>query len=320
MISSINDYRKGISMAAKPIVVIGSSNMDLVAKSHKIPVVGETLTGSDFFMTPGGKGANQAVAAAKLGANVIFIARLGNDVFAEKSLENFKSVNINTKHIAQLDGVPSGVAVIAIDDNGKNIIIVVPGANGKLLPADAEKASADIAAAGVVVCQLEIPIETVEKAAEIAVKNKVPFILDPAPARPLSDKLLSMVDVIKPNETEAQTITGIKVTDVESASKAADWLLGKGVKNVIITLGDKGALLANKSGKETIDRIKVKAVDSTAAGDAFTGALAYGLANGNSLKAPAKYANAVAAISVTRLGAQASMPTKQEVDNFIANL
>jgi len=320
MISSINDYRKGISMAAKPIVVIGSSNMDLVAKSHKIPVVGETLTGSDFFMTPGGKGANQAVAAAKLGANVIFIARLGNDVFAEKSLENFKSVNINTKHIAQLDGVPSGVAVIAIDDNGKNIIIVVPGANGKLLPADAEKASADIAAAGVVVCQLEIPIETVEKAAEIAVKNKVPFILDPAPARPLSDKLLSMVDVIKPNETEAQTITGIKVTDVESASKAADWLLGKGVKNVIITLGDKGALLANKSGKETIDRIKVKAVDSTAAGDAFTGALAYGLANGNSLKDAAKYANAVAAISVTRLGAQASMPTKQEVDNFIANL
>lgn len=320
MISSINDYRKGISMAAKAIVVIGSSNIDLVAKSHKIPVVGETLTGSDFFMTPGGKGANQAVAAAKLGANVIFIARLGKDVFAEKSLENFKSVNINTKHIAQLDGVPSGVAVIAIDDNGKNIIIVVPGANGKLLPADAEKASADIAAAGVVVCQLEIPIETVEKAAEIAVKNKVPFILDPAPARPLSDKLLSMVDVIKPNETEAQTITGIKVTDVESASKAADWLLGKGVKNVIITLGDKGALLANKSGKETIDRIKVKAVDSTAAGDAFTGALAYGLANGNSLKDAAKYANAVAAISVTRLGAQASMPTKQEVDNFIANL
>jgi ribokinase len=306
-------------MGSKSIVVIGSSNIDLVTKSHKIPVVGETLTGSDFFMTPGGKGANQAVAAAKLGANVIFVARLGKDVFAEKSLENFQSVKINTKHIAQLDGVPSGVALIAIDDNGKNIIIVVPGANGKLFPADVDKASADIAKAGVVICQLEIPLETVEKAAEVAAKNKVPFILDPAPARPLSDKLLSMVDVLKPNETEAQTITGIKVVDIDSASKAADWLLAKGVKNVIITLGDKGALIANSKGKETIERIKVKAVDSTAAGDAFTGALAYGLANGSSLKDSAVFANAVAAISVTRLGAQASMPTKQETDTFIAN-
>jgi ribokinase len=304
-------------MAGKSIVVIGSSNIDLVAKSHKIPVVGETLTGSDFFMTPGGKGANQAVAAAKLGAEVIFVARLGKDLFAEKSLENFRSVNISTKHVVQLEGVPSGVAIIAIDDNGKNIIIVVPGANGKLMPADVEKAEADIAAAGVVVCQLEVPIETVEKAAALAVKNKVPFILDPAPARPLSDKLLSMVDVIKPNETEAQTITGIKVTDVESAAKAADWLLAKGVKNVIITLGEKGALLANKGGKETISSLRVKAVDSTAAGDAFTGALAYGLANGKLLKDAAQYANVVAAISVQRLGAQASMPTKAEVDTFL---
>jgi ribokinase len=303
---------------AKPIVVIGSSNIDLVAKAPKIPVVGETLTGSDFFMTPGGKGANQAVAAAKLGGNVIFVARLGKDLFAEKSLQNFKSVNINTKHIAQLEGVPSGVAIIAIDDYGKNIIIVVPGANGKLLPADVEKASEDIAMAGVVVCQLEIPIETVEKAAQIAAQNKVPFILDPAPARPLSDKLLGMVEIIKPNEVEAQTITGIKVVDIASASKAADWLLAKGVKTAIITLGDKGALIATKNSKETIERLKVKAVDSTAAGDAFTGALAFGLANGKSLKEAAVYANAVAAISVTRYGAQASMPTKQEVDAFLA--
>jgi len=307
-------------MLQKHIVVIGSSNIDLVAKSHKIPIVGETLTGTDFFMTPGGKGANQAVAAAKLCAEVIFVARLGKDVLAEKSLENFKSVNINSKHIVQLDGVSSGVAIIAIDDNGKNIIIVVPGANGKLSPADVDKASADIASAGVVVCQLEIPLETVERAAEIAAQHNVPFILDPAPARPLSNKLLSMVEVIKPNETEAQTITGIKVVDVESASKAADWLLAKGVKNVIITMGDKGALLANKSGKEIIERIKVKAVDSTAAGDAFTGALAYGFTNGKTLKESAMYANIVAAISVTRLGAQASMPTKQEVQIFAKEL
>lgn len=303
-------------MLIKPVIVIGSSNIDLVAKSHKIPVVGETLTGTDFFMTPGGKGANQAVAAAKLGAEVIFVTRLGKDIFAEKLLANFKSVNIITKYITQLEDVPTGVALIAIDDNGKNIIIVVPGANGKLMPDDLDKVSGDIATAGAVVCQLEIPIETVEYAAALAIQSKVPFILDPAPARPLSDSLLKMVDVIKPNETEAQTITGIKVVDINTASKAADWLMAKGVKNVIITLGEKGALLANQNGREIIDRIKVKAVDSTAAGDAFTGAIAYGLATGKSLKEAAKYANIVAAISVTRFGAQASMPTKSEVDSF----
>jgi ribokinase len=302
----------------KPIIVVGSSNMDLVAKAPRIPVTGETLTGTDFFMVPGGKGANQAVAAAKLGAEVVFVAKLGKDVFASKSLENFKSVGINAKHIEQLDGVPSGIAIIAIDDNGKNIIIVVPGANGKLTPADIDKAESDIANAAVVVAQLEIPIETVEQAAKLANKNNVPFILDPAPAKPLSDELLSMVDIIKPNETEAEIITGIKVTDEASATKAADALLAKGVKTVIITLGEKGLMLATKDGKEMIPNNKVVAVDSTAAGDAFTGSLAYGLAEGNSLKDAATYANVVAAISVTRYGAQPSMPTKQEVDVFIA--
>lgn len=304
-------------MASKQIVVVGSSNMDLVAKAPRIPVAGETLTGTDFFMLPGGKGANQAVAAAKLGAEVIFVAKLGKDVFASKSLENFKSVNINTKHIEQLDGVPSGIAIIAVDDKGENIIIVVPGANGKLMPADVDKAESDIANAAVVVCQLEVPIETVERAAKLANKNGVPFILDPAPARQLSDELLSMVDIIKPNETEAEILTGIKVTDEASAAKAADVLLAKGVETVIITLGEKGLMLATKDAKEMMATNKVKAVDSTAAGDAFTGSLAYGLANGQSLKDAAVYANTVAAISVTRLGAQSSMPTKEEVDAFM---
>ena len=305
-------------MSAKHIVVVGSSNMDLVAKAPRIPVTGETLTGTDFFMVPGGKGANQAVAAAKLGAEVIFVAKLGKDVFASKSLENFKSVNINTRHIEQLDNVPSGVAIIAIDDNGKNIIIVVPGANGKLAPADVDKAESDIANAAVVVAQVEVPIETVEQVAKIADKNNVPFILDPAPARPLSDELLSMIDIIKPNETEAEIITGIKVTDETSAAGAADALLAKGVKTVIITLGEKGLMLATKNSKEMIRGNRVEAVDSTAAGDAFTGSLAYGLANGNSIKDAAIYANAVAAISVTRYGAQPSMPTKEEVDTFVS--
>jgi ribokinase len=303
-------------MSAKHIVVVGSSNMDLVAKAPRIPVAGETLTGTDFFMLPGGKGANQAVAAAKLGADVVFVAKLGKDVFASKSLENFKSVNINTKHIEQLDGVPSGIAIIAVDDKGENIIIVVPGANGKLMPADVNKAESDIASAAVVVCQLEVPIETVEQAAKLANKNGVPFILDPAPARQLSDELLSMVDIIKPNETEAEILTGVKVTDEASAGKAADVLLAKGIETVIITLGEKGLMLATKDAKEMMATNKVKAVDSTAAGDAFTGSLAYGLANGQSLKDAAVYANTVAAISVTRLGAQSSMPTKEEVDAF----
>ena len=307
-----------MSKQGKAIVVIGSSNMDLVAKAPRIPVAGETLTGTDFFMLPGGKGANQAVAAAKLGAEVVFVAKLGKDVFASKSLENFKSVNINTKHIEQIDGVPSGTAIIAVDDNGQNIIIVIPGANGKLMPSDVDKAESDIANAAIVVCQLEVPIATVEQAARLANKNSVPFILDPAPARELSDELLSMVDIIKPNETEAEILTGIKVIDDASAAKAADALLSKGIETVIITLGEKGLMLATKDGKEMIANNKVEAVDSTAAGDAFTGSLAYGLANGRSLKDATIYANAVAAISVTRLGAQSSMPAKEEVDAFIA--
>ena len=304
-------------MAAKHIVVVGSSNMDLVAKAPRIPVTGETLTGTDFFMVPGGKGANQAVAAAKLGANVIFVAKLGKDVFASKSLENFKSVSINTRHIEQLDGVPSGIAVIAIDANGKNIIIVIPGANGKLTPADVDKAESDITIAAVVVAQLEVPIETVEQAAKVANKNNVPFILDPAPARPLSDELLSMVDIIKPNETEAEIITGIKITNETSAAKAADALLAKGVKTVIITLGEKGLMLATKDSKEMIPGNKVEALDSTAAGDAFTGCLAMGIAEGKTIREAAEMAKAVSAISVTRIGAQSSMPTLDEVREFL---
>lgn len=294
--------------------------MDLVAKAPKIPVTGETLKGTDFFMIPGGKGANQAVTAAKLGGDVIFIAKLGKDIFALKSIENFKSVNINTRYIEQVEGVSSGVAIIAIDENGRNIIIAVPGANSKLTPADIDKSESDIASAGIVVCQLEVPLETIEYSAKIANKHNVPFILDPAPAQQLSDEFLSMVDVIKPNETEAMTLTGIKVIDGQTAGEAADILLSKGVKNVIITLGEKGFIIANSSGKELIPHIAVKAVDSTAAGDVFTGSLAYGLANNISLKAAAEYANAVAALSVTKLGAQSSIPTKDDVNDFLEGL
>lgn len=301
----------------KPVVVVGSSNMDLVARSPRIPVTGETLTGTDFFMVPGGKGANQAVAAAKLGGKVIFIARLGKDVFGTQSLENFKQFHIDIKHIGQMEGVPSGIALIAVDDNGRNSIIVVPGANGKLMPADVDKARSDIVRAGVVVAQLEVPLETVEHTAVLAQDGGVPFILDPAPARPLSPALLSRVSILKPNEIEAETLTGIKVTNTDTAKKAAGALLAQGVKQVIITLGDKGFLLAADGSMEYIKNYEVKAVDSTAAGDAFTGALAFGIAGGKDIRQAAVYANAVAAVSVTRLGAQSSMPTLKEVEAFL---
>ena len=234
------------------------------------------------------------------------------------SLKNFKHVKINTEHVEQIENTPSGIALIAIDDNGKNSIIVVPGANACLLPKDIDKAEKDIQKAGVVVAQLEIPIETIEHTACIAKKHSVTFILDPAPARPLSKELLAMVDILKPNEIEVGDLTGIKVIDRNTASKAAKKLLDSGVKTVIITLGDKGLIIADQKDEKFIERITVKAVDSTAARDSFTGALAFGIAQGHSIIDSARYANYVAALSVTKFGAQSSMPTKDQVDEYIA--
>ncbi|AQQ71156.1 Ribokinase [Limihaloglobus sulfuriphilus] len=295
------------------VVVVGSSNMDLVAKTPRIPVAGETLSGTDFFMVPGGKGANQAVAAARLGADVVFVAKLGKDVFASRSIDNYRNAGIDISRIEQIEGVPSGIAMIAVEESGNNSIIVVPGANAKLGPADVTAAKDDIAAATVVVAQLEIPMETVLETAKAAQAVGAAFILDPAPAGELSDELLSMVDIIKPNETEAEAITGIKVSDRASAAKAADVLLDKGVKTVIITLGGRGFMLARGRSKEIIANHNVKVVDTTAAGDAFVGGLAFGIAAGKPLKDAAVYANYVAAVSVTRQGAQTSLPTQMEV-------
>ena len=291
--------------------------MDLVVKSPRIPAIGETILGGDFIMTPGGKGANQVVAAAKLGAEVYFIARLGDDIFAEQSLSNFKKEAVITKYVTLTREAPSGVALITVDDDGNNVIVVAPGANQKLSPNDIKKAESDITSSGALVAQLEIPLETVEFAAQLANSNGVLFILDPAPAQKLSPELLKMVDVLTPNETEAQILTGIEVTDEESARTAAIKLLDYGIKSVILTLGSKGFLLADNDRMEFVPAIKVTAVDSTAAGDAFTGSLAVGLANGKTLYDSAVYANYVAALSVTKMGAQSSMPTSEEVEKFI---
>lgn len=298
------------------VIVVGSSNMDLVVKSERIPAVGETILGGDFLMVPGGKGANQAVAAARLGAEVYFIARLGEDIFAEASLKNFRKVGVKTKYINRTSNAPSGVALIAVDNKGNNLIVVAPGANSMLSVDDVRKAEADIETSGAVVAQLEIPIETVEFAAELAHKHKVPFILDPAPARDLSPALLQKVDILTPNETEAQMLTDVKVEDEKSARAAAEKLLDAGVRAVIVTMGSTGYLLAQNASFNFVEAPKVKAVDSTAAGDAFTGALACGIAAGKAVDDAAAFANCVAAVSVTKMGAQPSMPTRTIMEDF----
>ncbi len=268
-------------------------------------------------MTPGGKGANQAVAAAKLGAEVYFVAKLGEDVFGRQSLSNFQKVAVQTKYVVQTKEAPSGVALITVDDAGDNVIVVAPGANLKLSPEDVRKAQSVIASSGAVAAQLEVPLETVEFAARLASDAGVPFILDPAPAQKLSPEFLRMVDVLTPNETEAEILSGIKVTDEKSALVAAKDLLERGVKAVILTMGAKGYLLATKDGTEFVPSVKVDAVDVTAAGDAFTGSLAVGLAQGKTLRDTALFANHVAALSVTKMGAQSSMPDAGQVENFM---
>jgi ribokinase len=298
------------------VAVVGSSNMDLVVKSDRIPVVGETILGGDFLMAPGGKGANQAVAAAKLGGQVFFIAKLGDDIFGTQSLANFKKVGVNTKYVSRTKDAPSGVALIMVDATGNNLIVVAPGANQKLSAADVKRAKADIASCGAVVAQLEISLETVVCAAQIAKKAKSPFILNPAPARPLPVELLKLVDVLTPNETEARILSGIAVNDETTARAAAEKLLETGVGTVILTMGIQGYLLAGRGATEFVAAHKVKAVDTTAAGDAFTGGFAFALAAGRPIAEAARFANYVAALSVTKMGAQPSMPTLQEVEKF----
>jgi ribokinase len=298
------------------ICVVGSSNIDLVVKSQRLPSRGETILGGEFLIVPGGKGANQAVAAAKLGAQVFFIAKLGDDIFGTQSFTNFKKEGVNTKYVTRTNKALSGVASIAVDDTGNNTIVVAPGANHLLMPGDVKKAESAIASCGAVVAQLEIPLKTVEFAARLAKKFNIPFILDPAPAQKLSRELLKMTDVIKPNETEAQILTGIEVTNAKTAEKAALKLMKCGVKTVIITMGAKGCFVVNNEISEFVPARKVKAVDSTAAGDAFVGGLAFCISSGRNILEAISFAGNVAALSVTKMGAQSSMPSIKDVEKF----
>ncbi len=298
------------------IVVIGSSNTDMVVTSAKMPLPGETVMGKEFDIIAGGKGANQAVAAARAGGDVSFIAKVGNDDFGKQAIEGYKKDNIDTKNILIDENKPSGVAVIIVDETtGQNSIVVAPGSNGNLSVADIHKIKADICEADILLVQLEIPIETVQAALQIAQENGVKTILNPAPAQKLTNDLLILVDIITPNETETQLLIGIDPTNDNDIRDAASELLKKVNDTVLITLGSKGVYYLSKNGDEAfVPTIKVKAVDTTAAGDVFNGYFASELADGKPFEEAIRVANKAAAISVTRKGAQPSIPKKPDLE------
>lgn len=302
--------------AGRKILVVGSSNTDMVIKARHLPRPGETILGGSFFMNPGGKGANQAVTIARLGGQVTFICKTGSDIFGHQSQQLFEEEGINTSYIFSDSEHPSGVALITVDENAENCIVVASGANANLLPSDLNKADEAIAEADLILMQLEIPMETVEYVAEQGHRLGKKVILNPAPAHPLSPSLLKHLYMITPNETEAEMISGIKITDETSAIEAAKVLVGMGVQNVIITLGSKGALAYCDKDVEMVSALKVEAVDTTAAGDVFNGALTVALSEGRSLPEAVRFACKASAISVTRVGAQSSAPYRNEVDIF----
>ena len=300
----------------KHIYVLGSLNMDIVFESSVLPKQGETLFGDSFLINAGGKGANQAVAIARLGAPVTFICKTGTDIFGHQSQQLFEAEGINTSYVFSDPQNPSGVALISVDDKAENCIVVASGANANLTPEDLKKAEEAIDQCDIVLLQLEIPMETVEYVAKIAFEKGKKVILNPAPAQPLSAKLLSHLYLITPNETEAEMISGVKITDEASANEAAQVLSEKGVQNVIITLGSKGALVYSNGESEIVPAYKVNAIDTTAAGDVFNGALTVALSEGRDLKEASRFGCKASAISVTRSGAQSSAPYRNEVDIF----
>jgi ribokinase len=281
------------------IVVVGSSNTDMIIQLDRIPVPGETILGGEFSIAAGGKGANQAVAAARSGGEVTFIACVGSDMFGQQAINGFVADRINVDYIFKDENAASGVALIFVDKKGENSIAVASGANYQLMPEHITKAKNAFASAKILVMQLETPIETITAAAKLANDNGLKVILNPAPAQQLDDELLKMISILTPK-------------------KAADVVLGKGIDTVLITLGAQGALLATGEQKKMIRGFEVDAVDTTAAGDVFNGALAVGLGENKSFDEAIRFANAAAALSVTKLGAQPSAHSRQEIDSFLA--
>ena len=303
-------------MNSNKIFVIGSANTDMVVKTDILPLPGETKLGGKFFMNAGGKGANQAVAAARLGGNVVFVSKIGDDIFGKQTLDNLRRENINTDYVYIDDEEPSGTALIMVNQEGENCILVAPGANANLLPHDIEKVN-EINTAEILLMQLEIPMETIAAIVKIAKSNKQKVIINPAPAQPIDDELLQDLFLITPNETEATLLTGISIEDEASAAKAADVFLRKGVQNVIITMGKQGAFFKNNDIKFAISAPAVKAIDTTAAGDTFCGALAVALTERKAWDKAIEFAVEAASVSVTRIGAQSSVPYRNEISFHI---
>ena len=296
-----------------PIIVIGSVNTDMVANAPTLPSAGETVMGTDFFVSAGGKGGNQAVAAARLGANVTMVGNLGADALGDQAIERLKKENINCEQVTRDSEQASGVALINVNQWGENQIVVVPGANATLSAEHVENAFSNITKGSIILLQLEIPLASVARAIELGIKNDCRIILDPAPAQGLSPSLLENIFLLTPNETEAEILSGIKVTGESSAKEAASALLRLGVHNLAITLGGGGVLLASKNEYLLIPAIEVEAIDTTGAGDCFNGSLASELAKGNELSQSIEFACRVASMSVTRAGAQDAMPFAHEV-------
>ena len=307
------------------ILVVGSLNADLVVRAPHFPQPGETISGEDLQVIPGGKGANQAVAAARLGSNVSMLGRLGKDNFGDFLLNNLKLNRVDSG-LVQRDDASTGTAIIVVDSNGQNSIVLSPGANGKVSSADVENAS--LLHHDLLLLQLEIPTPTVLSAAQRAKQHKVRIILNPAPAKQLPDELIALADFLIPNETELSLLTGMDVSDIHSAEEAARVLLQHGVKNVIVTLGSRGALIVSGKQVTHVGTYKVEVLDTTAAGDAFIGGFATKLVESGGLLAnpqeqtsalqdAVRYGCACGALATTKFGAQPSLPTKEEVENFL---
>jgi len=301
----------------KSVVVVGSANTGIIIRVPRIPRAGETILGGEFLTAAGGKGANQAVGAARSGGKVALIARVGRDIFGDQAIAGLRRDGIDVNCVFRDKLTASGVALIFVAKDGENSIAVAGGANAKLSPADVKRAAGVIRSSALLVAQLETPLAAVTAAVDVAVEAGVQVILNPAPARPLPNSLLERIAVLTPNETEAELLTGIKVTDEPAAAKACAKLRSRGVGTVILTLGSRGAFLADANGQKLVPGFKVKTVDSTAAGDIFNGALAVALAEGRTVLDAVRFANAAAALSVTRLGAQPSAPTRAHIEKFL---
>ncbi len=301
------------------IVVVGSLNMDLVTRTPRIPMPGETIIGHEFFTAPGGKGANQAVAAARLGGHVTMIGRVGQDDFGKAMRQTLTRDGVDCTYVFSDEKARTGIASILVDDAGQNSIVVAPGANARLDPDDIDRAQQAIASADVLLLQLEIPLETVIHAAEVARANGVTVVLNPAPARSDLESLLPLVDFIIPNESETALLTGLSVETEEEAIAATHALRKQGVDRIILTLGARGALLAQPENAQRIPAFPIQPVDTTAAGDAFVGGFAVALAEKRPLPEAVRWGNAAGGLAATRLGAQPSLPTRQEVLDMLAS-